>query len=183
MTDILPGAILIADPFLKDPNFLRTTVFVCDYNPQGCVGFVINRKEEAVVGDLVEGLEDCNFPVYYGGPVELNTLHFLHCCPELITGGIEVTKGIFWGGNFEELKILLQNKWIRENQLRFFMGYSGWSEGQLQEELNEKSWLTTNGNPSLVFHDNTTLIWKEAIKQLGGEYLQLINYPIDPQLN
>lgn len=183
MTDILPGSILIADPFLKDPNFLRTTVFLCEHKMQGSFGFVINRREEAVIGDLITGLEDCGFPVYYGGPVELNALHFLHQCPHLISGGIEVTDGIFWGGNFEEVTILLQKNMIKENQLRFFIGYSGWGEGQLEDELKEKSWLTTNGNRNLVFHNNTELIWKDAIKQIGGEYVQLINYPIDPQLN
>ena len=91
---------------------------------------------------------------------------------------------VFFGVEiFEQLSILIQKKMISENQVRFFIGYSGWGQGQLDEELKEKSWLTTNGNSNLVFHNNADLIWKDALKQIGGEYVQLINYPLDPQLN
>ena len=183
MANIETGVILIADPFLKDPNFLRTTVFLCDHQNEGSIGFVINRREKAVLSDLITDLEDCNFPIYYGGPVQMDSLHFLHRCPNLISDGIEVTDGIFWGGNFEQLTILIKKKMIDENQVRFFIGYSGWGQGQLDEELKEKSWLTTNGNSKLVFHSNADLIWKDALKQIGGEYVQLINYPLDPQMN
>jgi putative transcriptional regulator len=67
--------------------------------------------------------------------------------------------------------------------IRFYIGYSGWSEKQLESELEQKTWLTTEGNTRLVFHRDASLIWKDALRQLGGEYEQLINYPIDPQLN
>ena len=100
----------------------------------------------------------------------MNAVHFLHQCPQLINGGLEIIDGIFWGGNFEEVCVLIKNKSITQHQIRFFVGYSGWSEGQLEEEMKEKSWLTTLGNRKLVFHRNTDLIWKEAIKQLGGNY-------------
>ena len=183
MDELVPGIILIADPFLKDPNFLRTTVFVCEHKPEGSIGFVLNRKHNLDIGDLIADLEGCTYPVYYGGPVQMNAVHFLHQCPGLISGGLEIVDGIFWGGNFEEVCMLIKNKSINQHQIRFFVGYSGWSEGQLEEEMKEKSWLITLGNRKLVFHRNTDLIWKEAIKQLGGDYEQIINYPIDPQLN
>lgn len=183
MEEILNGTILIADPFLKDPNFKRSTVFICDHETAGTFGFVLNRKEDLLVGDLLTGLEGCDFPVYYGGPVQMDSMHFLHQCPKLISGGVEITDGIFWGGNFEEVVTLLQNGKLKQNQIRFFLGYSGWGEGQLETELKDKSWLTTNGNKKLVFHLNIDLIWQDAIKQIGGEYEQIINYPIDPTLN
>lgn len=183
MTDIASGTILIADPFLKDPNFLRTTVFICEHQPEGSFGFVINRMHKANIGELLTELEGCTFPVYYGGPVQTGSLHFLHQCPDLISGGIKIIDDIYWGGNFEEVKILIQNNTLNPQQIRFFIGYSGWGEGQLADEINGKSWLSTKGNRRLVFHHNTDLIWKDALKQIGGEYVQLINYPIDPQLN
>ncbi len=183
MTDIVPGLILIADPFLKDPNFLRTTVFLCEHQFEGSFGFVINRKHDVAIGDLITDLEGCSFPVYYGGPVQRDAVHFLHLCPDRISGGIEISDGIFWGGDFEQVTGLIQSKLITQNQIRFFIGYSGWGEGQLEDELKEKSWLTTNGTRSLVFHRNIDLMWQDALKQIGGEYVQLTNYPIDPQLN
>jgi len=183
MTEITPGKILIADPFLKDPNFMRTVVFLCDHQGEGSFGFVVNRKYDKSVGELIADLEGCDFPVYYGGPVQLDTVHFLHQCPQLITGGLEITDGIYWGGDFEDVVKMINNNQVTAGMIRFYIGYSGWGEGQLAGELKEKSWLTTEGNRKLVFHRQTDMIWPDALKQLGGEYAQLINYPIDPQLN
>lgn len=183
MDKIQPGTILIADPFLKDPNFLRTVIFLCDHNKDGSFGFVLNRKLEYTIGDLIRDLEGCDFPVYYGGPVQQNTIHFLHRCPDLITGGEEIISGIYWGGEFDELIYLLKKDKLNFSDIRLFLGYSGWGEGQLDNEQNEKTWLTTYGNSKLIFPVDTSSTWKEAIKQLGGKYEQLINYPIDPHLN
>jgi len=115
--------------------------------------------------------------------VQQNTIHFLHQCPGLITGGEKVTDSIYWGGEFDEVVGLLRENKLSNKQIRLFLGYSGWSEGQLEDELNEKSWLTTYGNSKLVFPKDINLIWPDALKQLGGKYEQLIHYPIDPQLN
>ena len=183
MDQLTSGTILIADPFLKDPNFMRTVIFLCDHESAGSFGFVINRRHNTVVSDLLPDLVECDFPVYYGGPVQMDALHFLHTRPDIITDGIEVIDGIFWGGNFEQVSVLLQTKQIKQTQIRFYIGYSGWSEGQLQGELKEKSWLITHGNKKLVFHRDENLIWQDAIKQIGPDYEPIIHYPIDPSLN
>ncbi len=183
MVDIASGTLLIADPFLKDPNFMRTVVFICEHQAEGSFGFVLNRKEEVLLGDLINDLAGCDFPVYYGGPVQMDALHFLHQCPQLISGSIEITDGIFWGGNFEEVTALINDGTLQQQHIRFFLGYSGWGEGQLDSEMKEKSWLTTYGTRKLVFHRNESMIWPDAIKQIGGQYEQIIHYPIDPQLN
>lgn len=183
MEKIQPGTILIADPFLKDPNFLRTVIFLCEHKDEGSFGFVINRKLEYVIGDLINDLNGCDFPVFYGGPVQQNTIHFLHRCPGLITGGEKIANDIFWGGEFDEMVGLLQKGKLAKADIRLFLGYSGWGEGQLQDEFKEKTWLTTFSTDKLVFMPDTNSIWKYAVKQLGGEYEQLINYPLDPQLN
>ena len=183
MEKLQPGTILIADPFLKDPNFMRSVVFLCDHKEEGSFGFVLNRKIQYAVGDLINNLEGCDFPVFYGGPVQQNTIHFLHQVPGLITGGEKITDTIYWGGEFDEVVSLLQDNKLSAKQLRLFLGYSGWNEGQLESEITEKSWLTTYPTSKLVFSGDIDLIWPEALKQLGGKYEQLINYPIDPQLN
>jgi putative transcriptional regulator len=101
----------------------------------------------------------------------------------LIPDGFEVADGIYWGGDFETAVQLLKDNEISPQGIRFFIGYSGWSEGQLLSELKEKSWIASTGNQRLVFEIDRDAIWKEALKDLGGEYEQLVNYPIDPQLN
>jgi putative transcriptional regulator len=183
MEKIQAGTILIADPFLKDPNFLRTAIFLCEHKDEGSFGFVINRKLDFLIGDLITELEGCDFPVYYGGPVQQNTIHFLHRKPGIITGSERITDEIYWGGEFDEVIDLLRKNKILPDDLRLFLGYSGWGEGQLAQEFNENTWLTTYSSSSLIFSNDVSIVWKEALKQIGGKYEQLINYPIDPQLN
>lgn len=178
-----PGILLIADPFLKDPNFLRTVVFLCEHNEEGSFGFVINRPYESTLDELIPDMEGYSLPVYYGGPVQMNTIHFLHQYPEEIPGGVEVSKGLYWGGDFEKAMELVRSGNAQSSKIRFFIGYSGWGENQLQEELKEKSWLTVNATPKLIFPDKIEDIWKNALKHLGGDYEMMIHFPIDPQLN
>jgi putative transcriptional regulator len=178
-----PGILLIADPFLKDPNFLRTVVFLCEHKDSGSFGFVLNRKYENTLDELIPGLENIKLPVFYGGPVQMDTIHFLHQYPEEIPGSEEVIKGVYWGGDFETVIAMLKNGSLDPDRIRFYIGYSGWSDGQLNSELEEKSWLTVAGTRKLIFHRNYQEIWKESLKQLGGDYEMMINFPIDPQLN
>ena len=185
MAQILPGAgvLLIADPFLKDPNFKRTVVFLCEHQNEGSFGFVLNRPYEHTLNELMASAEGMALPVFYGGPVQVDTIHFLHQYPQLIPGGFEVADGIFWGGDFEQAIALLKDGQIAADNIRFYIGYSGWSEGQLQDELKEKAWITSNARQKIIFHSDLNAIWKDALLELGGDYEQLINYPSDPQLN
>ncbi|HEU4609267.1 MAG TPA: YqgE/AlgH family protein [Chitinophagaceae bacterium] len=178
-----PGILLIAEPFLKDPNFQRTVVLLCDHQKEGSFGFVINRHFDHKLNELMNDMDDLSLPVFYGGPVQMDSLHFLHQYPEKIPGSYEVQAGIFWGGDFETAISLLREGSIKPDKIRFFIGYSGWSGGQLDMELKEKSWLTVGATRRVVFHNSASEIWKESLKLLGGEYEQLINYPTDPSLN
>jgi putative transcriptional regulator len=177
------GILLISDPFLKDPNFMRTVVFLCEHREQGSFGFVLNRKYENTIDEIIPELEGYKLPVYYGGPVQTDTLHFLHQYPEQIPGSQEVIKGVYWGGDFDMVIQMIRKNEIDIHKIRFFIGYSGWGEGQLSDELNEKSWLTVKALRKLVFHKNHEDVWKDALKELGGDYEMMINFPIDPQLN
>lgn len=183
MIEPAAGTLLIAEPFLKDPNFMRTVVLLCDHQTEGSFGFVLNRHYEHTLNELMNDMDELQLPVFYGGPVQMDTIHFLHQYPDEIPGSHEVQPGIYWGGDFETAINLLQTGIIDETKIRFFIGYSGWSDGQLNNELKEKSWLTAQANRKIVFHQETAEIWKESLKLLGGEYEQLVNYPIDPQLN
>lgn len=178
-----PGILLIADPFLKDPNFLRTVVFLCEHRQEGSFGFVINRPYEHTLDQLIPELEGITLPVFYGGPVQMDTIHFLHQYPEEIPGGEQVIPGIFWGGDFERVVEMLRDGTADPARIRFFIGYSGWGDGQLDGELQEKTWITAEANRRLVFHGEPGEIWKDSLRLLGGDYEMMINFPIDPQLN
>src|SRR3954469_14533373 len=137
-----PGILLIADPFLKDPNFMRTVIFLCEHQNEGSFGFVLNRPYEYTLDELVSGAEGMKLPVFSGGPVQMDTIHFLHQYPDLIPGGFEVINGVYWGGDFETAIELIKDGKIDTDHIRFYVGYSGWGEGQLNDELQEKTWLT-----------------------------------------
>ena len=183
MVELAGGILLIADPFLKDPNFMRTVVFLTEHGKEGTVGFVINRQFENTLDELIPEIEGHKLPVYYGGPVQPNTIHFLHRYPDKVPGGIEVMKGIYWGGDFDSVVDLINNGNLDEEKIRFYIGYSGWNAGQLEDEMKEKTWLTVEAARHLIFHSDAEQIWKDSLKHLGGEYEMMINFPIDPQLN
>jgi putative transcriptional regulator len=176
------GILLIADPFLKDPNFLRSVVFLCDHKEDGTIGFVLNRQYENTLDELVPGLEGYKLSVYYGGPVQPDTIHFLHQYAD-IPGSLEVLKGVYWGGDFDQIIEMIKTGIISPDKIRFFIGYSGWGNKQLDDEMKEKSWLTVRATRKLIFHRNHQEIWKDSLKTLGGDYEMMINFPIDPQLN
>ncbi len=183
MKELGAGVLLIADPFLKDPNFMRTVVLLTEHQDEGTVGFVLNRQYENTLDELIPEIEGHKVPVYYGGPVQMNTVHFLHGRPDLIPGGVEIMEGVFWGGDFDTVLQHLRDHTLDVNDIRFFIGYSGWGTGQLDGEINEKTWLTVEATPDLIFHPNAEEIWRDSLKHLGGDYEMMINFPIDPQLN
>ncbi len=162
---------------------MRTVVLMCEHQSDGSMGFVLNKALESTLDELMTGFEGQKIPVFYGGPVQPDTIHFLHQLPELIPGGIEIIEGVFWGGNFESVMALANTRQLNIEKIKFFIGYSGWGEGQLKDELNEKSWLTVQANTRLIFGTSTSDVWKNSLRHLGGNYEMLVHYPIDPQLN
>ncbi len=177
------GVLLIANPFLKDPNFSRTVIFLCSHSEEGSVGFVLNKTFPKTLAQLLPELDIKQMPVYKGGPVQLDSLNFIHQYPQLISGGEEVMNDVHWGGNFESLLINIKNENVNLKKIRFFIGYSGWSEGQLEQEMKEESWLTVKATKKLLFDVKPEAVWKESLKELGGDYEMMINFPIDPRLN
>ena len=151
MIDLAPGILLIADPFLKDPNFLRTVVFLCEHKDEGSFGFVLNRQYENSLDELIPELEGHKIPVYYGGPVQLDSIHFVHQYPNEIPGGQEVIKGVYWGGDFEAVVNFIKKGDFDSNKIRFYIGYSGWTENQLKEEMNEKNLVNSKSQPQTSF--------------------------------
>jgi putative transcriptional regulator len=183
MIDPGPGILLIADPFLKDPNFLRTVVLLCDHKDEGSFGFVLNKKIEQTLDELLNNFEGFPLPVFYGGPVQTDTIHFVHQYPDLIPEASKISDGIYWGGNFETVSALIKNNSLDQRKIKFFIGYSGWSDGQLSDEMKEKSWLTVDATKNLVFNTKDNEVWKSSLIHLGGDYEMMVNFPIDPQLN
>lgn len=177
------GSFLISEPFLPDPNFERTVVLLCEHNEEGSFGFVLNKASAVTLEDILQDISGVKSPVYIGGPVQQDTLHFIHRA-DYLSGGTEINKGLYWGGNFEQLMVLIDTKQLNPDDFRFFIGYSGWGTGQLEEELKANSWIVANyATPALIFDEDGKDLWKVVLKQLGGRYNVYSNYPTDPRLN
>ena len=140
------------------------------------------RPLEYSINDLLPDV-NCDFSIYQGGPVEQDNLYFVHKVPDLISESIEISNGIFWGGNFESLKNALNNELISENDIRFFLGYSGWTKNQLEREINSKSWFVSENDYENIFATNEEILWREKLLQKGGNYKLWANAPGNIQLN
>ena len=184
MIEVTKGSLLIAEPFMRDLNFKRSVVLICRHeNDAGSFGFSIGKGFAYTLNELVPELEGLDLPVYEGGPVNKNTLHFLHQFPDLIPGSFEVADKIYWGGDFETLKELLKNREISTKKIKFFVGYSGWDANQLKHEMIEGSWIVLPATEALIFKTPDDQIWKQSLIELGGDFKQMIHFPTDPQLN
>ena len=177
------GRLLIAEPsILNDNSFNRSIILLTEHTKNNSIGFIINKPLSFTVQDLVPEI-DCSFPVYQGGPVEQDNLYFVHKVPNLIHDSIEVANGIFWGGNFDSLKELLNSQKLKISDIRFFLGYSGWEHNQLEDELKTDSWFISENNYSNIFATDNTTIWKNKLLEKGGKYKIWANAPGDIQLN
>lgn len=186
MVDLTPkkGKLLIAEPTLTgDVSFNRSVVLLAEHSEQGSVGFILNKPLNYNISDLVTEIE-IPFPVFNGGPVEQDNLYFIHKVPDLIANSIEISDGIFWGGDFENLIELINGGTISGDDIRFFLGYSGWSSLQLELELTSKSWIVVqNDYESAIIHKSSDAFWKEKMMELGGDYQLWSNSPENPSLN
>jgi len=173
------GVLLIGEPFMADPNFRKSLVLLCEHELEGSVGFVINKPMNLLCSELVPDILDYDFPLFYGGPVEENSLHFIHRLGNLIEDSIEICDGIYWGGDIEQVNSLLKDQKATENDFKFFIGYSGWGPGQLEIEMEHKAWWTTNAQAQIVFDTQAENMWSIQVKQLGENFAYLVNSPED----
>ena len=177
------GKILIAEPFLNDTYFKRSIVFLTEHSEEGSVGFVLNKPVNLKLNEVVEGMPEFETEVSIGGPVGTNSIHYIHTMGDIIPDSIKVIGNIFWGGDFDTIKGILKTGTIDRNQIRFFLGYSGWQPNQLERELKENSWVVTNLSPQKIMETKTKHLWKYALSQLGQKYEMWSNFLENPGLN
>ena len=177
-----PGDLLVAPPELHDPHFRRSVVLICDHTEEGSFGLILNRPLKARVRDLPLDLPS-KAVLSLGGPVQTNTLHFLHLHDSLVNKSVQVTGRLHWGGDFESIRSLVKAAVASPKDLRFFLGYAGWTSGQLEDEIRRGGWFVVSDTHQLAFSDQPADLWRTVLARMGGEYALLINYPDDPRVN
>ncbi|MVN75686.1 YqgE/AlgH family protein [Hymenobacter sp. HMF4947] len=183
-----PGTLLISQPFLGDPNFERSVVLLCRHSPsEGAFGLVLTRRMAPELGDVLDlplgaAAPAAALPLYEGGPVQLDSLHFVHRHAAL-PGATDLGQDVYWGGDFDHLITLINSSVISLNEVRCFVGYSGWSAGQLEEEIQRGSWIRQPASAGKVFTLEPDAFWQGILREKGGRFRALSNYPLDPRLN
>ena len=180
------GSLLLSEPFMFDPNFKRTVILMTDNTSEGGIGFVLNKPTNLTLPDVLLDINDFNARLFHGGPVQPETLHFVHNLGNQMKDTQEISPGIFWGGDFEQLKDLIDTKAVAPKNFKFFLGYSGWSPGQLENELKENSWIVTESKPQHVFSNrpgDLARLWNKILEKMGGDYRFMSTFPEDPRYN
>ncbi|RNL52623.1 YqgE/AlgH family protein [Pedobacter jejuensis] len=178
------GRLLISEPFMADPNFKRSVILLTEHSDVGSVGYILNQFGNLLLKDVVKDLWEAGNQIYFGGPVGVDTIHFIHRSFDKMQSGEEIGNGIYWGGNFETLKILINSNAIEEDEVKFFIGYSGWDEGQLVKEIEENAWMVSDvSHPDIIFGSDDEKLWRDVIVNLSPKYAHVSNFPTDPSLN
>lgn len=177
------GKILISEPFLPDTFFNRSVVYLTDHNPEGSVGFILNKKLDVRICDAVAGFENWTGNLNMGGPVSPDTLHYIHTLGSIVPKSVQVEGDIYWGGDIDAIRDLIRSGSVKPTQIRFFLGYSGWSAGQLRRELNENSWVITTIKSEIIMNSRSTESWKQVLRSLKSRYRVWADFPESPDMN
>ena len=176
------GRVLIAEPFLPGDYFSRSTVLLVQCSEEGDVGFILNKPTDLLVKDLFKGFPDFDANAFLGGPVSNDKLFFLHTLGDKIPDSLQVSGDLFWSGDFDHLTSLISAGLVEEEEVRFFLGYAGWSAGQLAAEIADHSWVVIEPTIETILSSDENF-WNESIQSIGGNALLWQNFPENPELN
>lgn len=178
-----PGCLLLAEPPMEDPNFRRAVVLLCEHTVEGSFGLVLNRPTGHRLREVAALPLPFDGALLLGGPVQPETLHYLHPYGDEVEGALPIVDGVWWGGDFDAVAEGLANGQFEEGRFRFFVGYSGWGEAQLDAEADDGSWIVLPASAELVWAAADDQTWRRALRRLGGEYALLSTFPDDPRMN
>jgi putative transcriptional regulator len=177
------GRVLISEPFLTDNYFKRSIVLITEHSDEGTVGFVLNKPVNLKINEIVSDFPQTDAIVSLGGPVQTNTLHYLHTLGDIIPNSVRIFENIYWAGDFEIVKRLLESGNILCDNIRFFLGYSGWSAHQLDNELAEDAWIVSELSPEEIMSPMNRHFWNKTLTRMGKKYQMWANFPENPQMN
>ena len=175
------GDLLVAEPYMKDPSFKRSVVLICEHDNEGTLGLVLSRPSIFKVNEMIPNFPSFQGTVHYGGPIGMDRMNFIHSYGELIENSFHIKDNLYWNGNFDQLKALVKEKKIMPQNIRFFAGYAGWEAGQLNEEMQDHSWIVSKDYPEIF--KMSEFMWHDVLVKMGGKNKLLSTFPEDPILN
>ncbi len=177
------GLVLVSEPFLQDAYFRRSVVLITEHNKDGSLGFVLNNPIEFSITEILSDFPAIEALVGVGGPVRTDTVHYLHSLGEIIPESVHVMEDLYWGGDFDVIKSMINDGLIKGHQIRFFVGFSSWHEGQLERELSEDSWMVTSLDRDSIMNISKNELWEQVLKKEDKQYQMWTKYPENPLLN
>lgn len=177
------GRLLISEPFMGDYYFGRSVVLLAEHNEEGSFGVIMNKPVTATFNEVLKDFPEFDAPLYLGGPVETDSLFYIHTLGEQLDGAAEILDGLFWGGDIETLKELILLKKVSPDDIRFFIGYSGWGAEQLDAELKRNSWVITRSSKKRLLSIEPEIMWERLLSKMGDNYRYWNKFPIDPTMN
>jgi putative transcriptional regulator len=188
LTDIAPapGRFLIALPTLRDPNFVRSVVLLCEHNDEGSIGLIVNRSTSVklaagIPGPVAEARE--GEVLFHGGPVSPSHIFALHNVPRLMPESREVVPGVWFTPGTQGVADRLRVPPPPGESLRLYAGYAGWGAGQLESEMEQTAWIVGPASADLVYAADPRTIWARALQAIGGAAAFLTTAPEDPRMN
>ena len=171
---MIEGSFLVATPKLLDPNFVQTVVLMCRHNEEGSFGLIVNRQLHLPFNHLLQQMKElpdrCNpnadyGPVYLGGPVDRHRLLALRhsMAPFFDSSDQTVVEGVHLVNDLHETLAQVADQDLHPSQVRFLLGYAGWGEGQLDQEIDEGSWEIRPANARLIFGTRPEAMWATAL--------------------
>lgn len=182
-SEIKTGKLIIAEPFMIEPHFRRSVVLLCNHESDGTFGYILNKMLDMSLNDIIADFPKFDAPLFYGGPVQTDSLHFLHNVGDLLIGSKRISAGVYMGGDWEQLKVLVDAKLIEPKHIRFFIGYSGWSEGQLAEEMQDGSWITEDMHANYLFNAQPHTLWRTVLQHKGDAFSVIADMADENNLN
>ncbi|MGL4597857.1 MAG: YqgE/AlgH family protein [Bacteroidia bacterium] len=177
------GRLLIAEPFMGEEHFKRAVILLAEHNEQGSIGFMLNKPIDLKLHEVIPDFSITDTQLYFGGPVQREQLFYIHTLGNLVEDSLPIGNGLFWLGDFERIRELIETERAGQDQVRFFVGYSGWEYKQLERELEEKTWYVTQAKKQIIFNSDSEKIWENAVRSLGKEYEMMVNFPENPSFN
>ena len=177
------GRLLISEPTLFDETFFKSVILLTHYSKEESIGLILNKPTKINLNEILEEINSDQFTIYVGGPVGKNSIQFIHTLGEKISKSIEILEGLYWGGDFDQVTQLINAGEVTREEMKFFIGYTGWGEEQLDKEIREESWIVTKGSNEECIKHTTSQIWSELIKTQKNKYAIWTNLPKDPSLN
>ncbi len=180
------GSLLVAEPFLREQYFHHAVICLVDYEPRGsAMGIVLNNQTSYTLQDLLPAVtKKTPIPIFCGGPMSCDRLYFMHTLGDLIPDSRPVTDELWIGGDFDAMVSLVNDGYASEGNIRFFLGYSGWDTGQLDEELLKNVWAVTDiPDMSKLMVGAEDAYWHNIVREMGSRFKGWRYHPRNPHSN